>query len=201
MHSGIICIEEFTSRLEECCRAHQGDASSDSIALSERALIDFVNKKAEELAQELKLWIPFSEVSKLGVPSPSGVENDVYYDAKTDCMVKVNNLMTSKDVLSLFHRFLLHSSIFPQTGYQLIGFTGFGNGSIFPIVSQAYVPDATYATHGEILDYMEALGFHQIAEASFSNDFLIISDLRPRNVLKSVSGTLYVVDADFVLRK
>ncbi len=199
MSKGTCSIEEFESKLSERCGAYQGNASTDSRPISERALSESINICAEQIAKSLDLWIPLSEASVLGVPAPSGVENDVYYDSTTDCMIKVNNLMTSKDVLSLFQRYMIHASLFPQTQYTLIGFTGFGNGSIYPILSQPYIADATFATHGEILDYMEALGFHLIGEATYSNGNITISDLRPRNVLKTPSGMLYVVDADFLI--
>lgn len=134
----------------------------------------------------------------LGVPAPSGVENDVYFDQNTNTVVKINNLMISKSVLGLIRRLLMHNNMFPHTKYTLEGFTGLGNGSIYPVLRQDYVFDATYATHGEILDYMEALGFTQNGEASFTNGKITIKDLRPRNVLKNRDGALFVIDADFL---
>ena len=41
------------------------------------------------------------------------------------------------------------------------------------------------------------LGFEQTAEASFSNGYIEVSDLRPRNVLRDSDGDMYMVDAEF----
>lgn len=106
--------------------------------------------------------------------------------------------MLSKDVLSFLKRIEYHNYFFPQTEYHLVGFTGFGNGSIYPVLKQDYIPNATYATHGEILDYMEALGATFVEDATFKIGNILISDLRPRNVLKSIdSHDIFVIDVDF----
>lgn len=199
MPTGTCSIEEFIQGLQERSAARAGNASPDSTTLSEREVIELHNSLAEELARELELWMPFQETDNLGVPMPSGVENTVYYNSSEDMMYKMNNLMTSRSVLRLLQRLNIHNSLFPQTAYELVGFTGFGRGSIYPILRQQYVPNATYATHGEILDYMESLGFAPIGEAAFANGTIEVRDLRPRNVLKTPSGSIFVVDADFRL--
>lgn len=193
-----IGLEEFEARLSNRSAQNATDASGNSRTLSEREEIGSINLCAESLAKEIGIWIPYSEAMGMGVPAPSGVENDVYFDQETNTVIKINNLMISKSVLGLLRRLILHNSMFPQTKYTLEGFTGFGNGSIYPVLRQDYVAEATYATHGEILDYMEALNFTQNGEASFTNGRLTIRDLRPRNVLKSKDGVLFVIDADFL---
>lgn len=105
--------------------------------------------------------------------------------------------MTSKSVTGLLNRLLIHNSIFPQTSYELYGFTGFGNGSIYPILRQDYIINATYATPIEIETYMAALGFQKINDSTFTNNEIIVSDLFPRNVLKDIDGDIFVVDAEF----
>ena len=152
---------------------------------------------AEALARRKGMWMEFSQISTLGTPFPSGVENDVYLNPKGNVIYKVNNLMTSKTLLSLFERLILHNSIFPQTGYLLKGFTGFGNGSIYPILRQDFIPNEREATPIEIDMYMSALGFQRIAEAKYSNGSVEVSDLHPRNVLRDSEGDLYVIDAEF----
>lgn len=191
-------LEEIEARLGNRSAENATDASGNSRTLSEREEIEAINLLAESIAKETGMWIPYSEAMAMGVPAPSGVENDVFFDQNTNTVVKINNLMISKSVLGLIRRILMHNNIFPHTRYSLEGFTGFGNGSIYPILRQDYVTDATYATHGEILDYMEALGFTQNGEASFTNGGITIKDLRPRNVLKNKEGALFVIDADFL---
>ena len=190
-------IEVFADELRRRSAENQRNAQSNSTTLSERRLIDIDNSTAENLAKEKNLWIDFSEVLSLGTPAPSGVENDVYLNKQGNFVYKVNNLMTSLCVSDFLQRIMLHNSIFPQTGYELYGFTGFGNGNVYPILKQNYIFDAEYATPIEIDTYMSALDFEKVDEATFTNGEIIVSDLHPRNVLKDKDGDLYVVDAEF----
>ena len=190
-------IEVFADELRRRSEENQRNAQSDSTTLSERSIIDIDNSTAENFAKEVKLWIDISEVVTLGTPAPSGVENEVYLNKNGNFVYKVNNLMTSRCVSDFLQRILLHNSIFPQTGYELYAFTGFGNGSVYPILKQNYIFDAEYATPVEIDTYMSALGFEKVDEATFTNGEVIISDLYPRNVLKDKDGDLFVVDAEF----
>ena len=190
-------IEVFADELRRRSAENQRNAQSNSTTLSERRLIDIDNSTAENLAKEKNLWIDFSEVLTLGTPAPSGVENDVYLNKQGNFVYKVNNLMTSRCVSDFLQRIMLHNSIFPQTGYELYGFTGFGNGNVYPILKQNYIFDAEYATPIEIDTYMSALDFEKVDEATFTNGEIVVSDLHPRNVLKDKDGDLYVVDAEF----
>ena len=190
-------IEVFADELRRRSAENQRNAQSNSTTLSERRLIDIDNSTAENLAKEKNLWIDFSEILSLGTPAPSGVENDVYLNKQGNFVYKVNNLMTSLCVSDFLQRIMLHNSIFPQTGYELYGFTGFGNGNVYPILKQNYIFDAEYATPIEIDTYMSALDFEKVDEATFTNGEIVVSDLHPRNVLKDKDGDLYVVDAEF----
>jgi len=79
----------------------------------------------------------------------------------------------------------------------MAGFTGFGRGSIYPILIQDYIPNSTHPTPTEIAEYMTSLGFAQCGDARFSNGYIEVSDLHPRNVLKDDEGDFFVVDAEF----
>lgn len=192
-----IPIEVFTDKLRRRSREDQSYAQRDSASLSSRQLIDLESRTVESLAKELGIWLDFSDVSRLGTPAPSGMENEVYLNNEGNLVYKVNNLMLSHSVGELLNRVLLHNYYFPQTRYDLYGFTGFGHGSVYPILVQDYIDDVTYATVEDIDFYMTSLGFHQVGEAQYANEVVEIKDLRPRNVLKDRNGDLYVIDADF----
>lgn len=189
-------IEVFAVELQRRIQESSGDAPENSQTLSSLSL-EKEAVVAEKLARSKGLWMDFSGINNLGTPFPSGVENDVYLNPHGNVIYKVNNLMTSKMLLSLFERLLLHNAIFPQTSYQLKGFTGFGKGSIYPILRQDFIPNEREATPIEIDMYMSAIGFQKIANGRYSNGSIEISDLFPRNVLRDFEGDLYVVDADF----
>lgn len=166
-------------------QAHKGE-------LSEREIADI----AEAYAKDANSWVPLPDQPKLGTPLPSGVESEVYYNELDGFVYKVNNLSLSKNILSFLERINLHNKLFPETQYELIGFSGFGNGSVYPIVRQRFIPNAEFATPEEIDSYMRSLGFEKTSkEAEYSNGEYVVSDLRPRNVLKDSDGDIYVVDA------
>lgn len=157
-----------------------------------------VNQMIETQAKENGLWAPIQNLSHLGTPFLSGNENDTYLDRENAAVYKMNNLVNSKNLPELFKRIDLHNELFPQTKYELVGFTGFGNGgTIYPIYKQEYIDNAEFATPEEIGAYMQDLGFNKAGEAEYSNGDITISDLRPRNVLKDTEGDIYVIDADF----
>ena len=91
----------------------------------------------------------------------------------------------------------IHNQIFPQTSYSLVGFTGFGSGSVYPVLSQDFVPNEREATPIEIDMYMSAIGFTKIDESEYQKDNLIAFDLKPRNVLRDTDGDIFVIDVDF----
>ena len=166
-------------------QAHKGE-------LSEREIADI----AEAYAKEANSWVPLPDQPKLGTPLPSGVECEVYYNELDGFVYKVNNLSLSKNILSFLERINLHNKLFPETQYELIGFSGFSNGSVYPIVRQRFIPNAEFATPEEIDSYMRSLGFEKTSkEAEYSNGEYVVSDLRPRNVLKDADGDIYVIDA------
>lgn len=188
-------IEIFATELRRRIKEGSGNASENfrdvsSVNPQDEALI------AEDLARTEGMWMDFSEIANLGTPFPNGVENDVFLNSNGNLIYKVNNLMTSKTLLALFDRLILHNSLFPQTGYKLKGFTGFGNGSIYPILSQDFIPNEREATPIEIDMYMAALGFQKISDAKYSNETIEVSDLHSRNVLRDKDGDLYVIDAE-----
>jgi len=155
----------------------------------------------EQYTIENSLWIPINDIFSLGVPFPSGNENDVYLNSEERVVYKVNNLINSGNIVNLLNRITAHNNIFPQTKYQLVGFTGFHNRSVMPVIKQNYIGNSEFATPTEIADYMQALGFKKLSDTSFTNGQYIVSDLFPRNVLKSENGNIYVIDDIIKLNK
>ena len=190
-------IQVFADKLRRRSEESTRNAQKNSSTLSVEKTTDAICRIVESIAKEDGLWIDFVDISSLGTPLPSGVENDVYLSADGNFVYKVNNLMTSKNILRLFDRLLLHNAVFPQTAYQLQGFTGFGNGSVYPVIRQDFIVYDREATPIEIDTYMSALRFDKIEEAKYANGAIEVSDLHPRNVLRDIDGDIFVVDAEF----
>ena len=184
-------MEKALSELKRGSEENGRNAQTSGGTVSGREEVE--SRIAERYAKANGIWIPMEETFSLGEPAPSGNENDVYFNSEENSVYKVNNLMNSGNISSLLERLKLHNQYFPDTKYELAGFTGFGNGNVYPVLRQRYVE----TTPSEIDNYMEALGFEKIGEAKYSNGEVIISDLRPRNVLRDSDNDYYVVDAEF----
>ena len=156
---------------------------------------------AEEWAKSNGLWTDYSLLSDFGVPFQSGNENDNYLSGD-GYVYKVNNLMNSRrDLQTYLDGVELHNRLFPNSAYEFVGLSGFGNGSVYPVFRQQYVQNARLASPDEIDSYIRSLGFEPTGnEAEYGNGEIVVSDLRPRNVLKSENGNIYVVDAELKVR-
>lgn len=157
--------------------------------------LDIEQRVAEQFAKENHIWIPAQNVFMLGVPGPSGNENDTY--VSNDIIYKVNNLLNSGSILGLLQKLQIHNDLFYETAYSFYGFTGFEGRTVMPVFQQRLVKDATPATPIEIETYMAAIGFHSTGQkGGFSNGSYEVWDLVPRNVLKDKDGDLFVIDAE-----
>ena len=134
-------------------------------------------------------------VFDLGVPGPSGNENDTYVAKNT--IYKVNNLLNSGSICKLLDKILLHNLIFPNTAYSFYGFTGYDGRTIMPIIEQDRICEAQPATQIMIDTYMSALGFEKVGDTGrFSNNKYIVWDVVPRNVLVDKDGDIFIIDAE-----
>ncbi len=97
----------------------------------------------------------------------------------------MNNLIHTGSFYKLFKRLLIHNSLFPQTAYFLVGFTGYEGRTIYPLLSQVYIENAKPAEPSEIKKYMMASGALVLLMIGHMREMVIvISDLKPKNVLK-----------------
>ena len=136
-----------------------------------------------------------SDVFSLGVPGPSGNENDTYVAEKV--VFKVNNLLNSGSIVAFLRRIVMHNTIFPDTSYALYGFAGFDGRTVQPVIVQPRVADAHPATQIMIDTYMVAIGFAKTEKKGcFINNKYEVSDLVPRNVLIDQEGDIFVIDAE-----
>ena len=185
-------IQEVSNELQRLCRLHEkesgnGKANGTRFEIEQRA--------AEQYAKSVGIWIPMDNVFDLGIPGPSGNENDTY--VAKDTIYKVNNLLNSGGICKLLDKILLHNLIFPNTAYKICGFTGYEGRTIMPVLEQERICEAQPATQIMIDTYMSALGFEKEGDTGcFSNKEFKVWDVVPRNVLVDKDGDMYVVDAE-----
>lgn len=185
-------IEAVADELRRRCKLYEAQRRDGQSYVSP---FEAEQRAAENFAKEYGLWIPMEHVFDLGTPGPSGNENDTY--VSNDVIYKVNNLLNSGNIISLFEKVRIHNEIFPDTFYQLHAFTGFDGRTIMPILRQDLVKDAEPTPQIAIDTYMAALGFNrEDVVGRYSNTNYIVWDLIPRNVLRDRDGDIFVVDAE-----
>ncbi len=185
-------IREVADELRRRCQLYEAqlrDSQSDVNHL------DVEQRVAELYAKENGMWLSMSDVFVMGVPGPSGNENDTY--VSNDIIYKVNNLLNTGSILRLLDRVMWHNNLFYDTAYTLCAFTGFEGRTIMPVLQQRLVKNSVPATAIEIDTYMAAIGFtKQNDKGRYANKEFIVWDLVPRNVLRDKDGDIYVIDAE-----
>ena len=185
-------ITAIANELERLCAVHEaqcgiGQANVDAFEIEQRA--------AERMAKEHGFWISMPEVFSLGMPGPSGNENDTYV-AET-LIYKVNNLFNSGSIVAQLRKIAMHNILFPDTAYSFHCFAGFDGRMVQPVMAQPRVSNAQPATQITIDTYMAALGFEKTLEIGrYVNGQYEVWDVVPRNVLIDKDGDIYVVDAE-----
>ncbi len=189
-------IHEVADELRRRCQLYEAQLRDGQGNVNH---LDVEQRVAEQYAKENGIWIPVSNVFELGIPGPSGNENDTF--VSNDIIYKVNNLLNSGSILRLLDRIMWHNNLFYDTAYSLYGFTGFDGRTIMPVLQQRLVKDAIPATSIEIETYMAALGFvKKDNEGRYANDEYEVWDLVPRNVLKDKDGDIFIIDAEIALK-
>ncbi len=191
-------MEKIAHKLRESIEAAERKRKGQT-PLTRHEKEDIEKFAALNYAKENGIWI--ENLYSLGRPTKvSGYENTLALDEKNDIIYKSNNLFNSKFLISnLFKQIQIHNTLFPETHYEFVGFTGVDNGLNRPphvevIIKQDFIENATQASPQEIADFMISLGFEKINDTSFTNGEYTVSDLFPRNVLKDENDIIYVVD-------
>lgn len=185
-------IATITNELERLCAVYEAQSRDSKADVSH---FEAEQRVAEKMAKANGYWIPMMDIFDLGVPGPSGNENDTYVAERI--IYKVNNLLNSGSIVNLLRKILMHNIIFPDTAYTFYGFAGFDGRTVQPVITQPRVEDARPATQIMIDTYMAALGFEKTTtEGRFSNGTYEVWDLVPRNVLVDADGDIFVVDAE-----
>ena len=185
-------IAAIADQLERLCAIHEAQRGD---SLKDVSRFETEQRAAEQMAKSQGFWIPMMDVFDLGVPGPSGNENDTYVGEKV--IYKVNNLLNSGSIVALLRKILMHNQIFPDTAYSFRGFAGFDGRTVQPIIIQPRIANARPATRIMIETYMAAIGFEKTAqEGRFRNGQYEVWDVVPRNVLVDEEGDIFVIDAE-----
>ena len=190
-------IHEIADELRRRCKLYETQLRNSQGNVSH---LDIEQRVAELYAKENGMWIAMSDIFDLGIPGPSGNENDTY--VSNNIIYKVNNLLNTGSILRFLDRVMWHNILFYDTAYTLYGFTGFEGRSIMPVLQQQLVKEAVPATAIEIDTYMAAIGFiKKNSEGRYANNEYEVWDLVPRNVLKDKDGDIFIIDAEIARKR
>ena len=104
-------IAAIADELERICTVHEAQFLDGQEHVSR---FEAEQRAAEKMAKSNGYWIPMMDIFDLGVPGPSGNENDTYVSEKV--IYKVNNLLNSGSIVALLRKINMHNIIFPDTG-------------------------------------------------------------------------------------
>ncbi len=189
-------MEEIANRLKRCNPENENK-------LKGHQLEDLEKEVAFKYAKEKGLWI--DDIYTLGhYTGISGHENTILLDTENNVIYKSNNLFNSKFLISnLLKKIENHNELFPETKYDLVGFTGIDKGNnktpyVEVIIKQDYAKDVIQATTKQINEFMFYIGFKNTTPGSYVNNKYLVFDLYPRNVLIDKNGVFYIIDAEII---
>ena len=127
-----------------------------------------------------------------------GAEQKVYLNG-TDHVIKLNDAIYYTSWLDYFHNLLLHNFFFPDTAYELRGFTK-QDDVLYAVVAQAFVSITQLTDLNEVRLFLSSNGFNNTRNNDYQNHELgiILEDLHDENVLTR-NGVLYFIDTVFYI--
>ena len=147
-----------------------------------------------------KIFLPEKEFQSLygNRPDAQGNEQLVYVCNDGKFVIKVNDCAYHGTWLEFFDRLALHNFLFPETSYELTGFTtrkGFhGEDRFACIIKQPFVQAERGATFAEVAQDMVQRGFRHLKRNDFYNPELglIVEDLHDENVFWFMNQLIYI---------
>jgi hypothetical protein len=127
-----------------------------------------------------------------------GAEQKVYLK-DTQLVIKLNDSIYFETWQDYLHNLLLHNYFFPDTAYELIGFTVIDK-VLFAVVQQPFVISTEPTNLGMVRQFLESNGFKNTRHNDYYHPELgvILEDLHDENVLTQ-NGMLYFIDTVFYL--
>lgn len=175
------------------CYLNDG-AQASAIIEDEKYIKKQETKKLESYISDKNLWIDID----LSQYVSEGAEQKVYLK-DTENVLKLNDSIYYNSWKDYLYNLLLHNYFFPDTAYDLIGFTK-GNDILYAVVQQSYVSITANTDLKQVKEFLTLNGF----ENNRNNDYInlelgiILEDLHDENVLTR-NDILYFIDTVFYL--
>jgi hypothetical protein len=154
-------------------------------------------KRLEKLITDQNLWISDIDFSQY---VSEGAEQRVYLK-DSDHVLKLNDAIYYSYWTDYFHNLLLHNFFFPDTAYELLGFTK-ESENLYAVVKQPFVTITQETDLNKVKAFLESNGFFNNRNNDYINLDLgiILEDLHDENVLTK-NDVLYFIDTVFYTMK
>ena len=151
-------------------------------------------KRLEIYISAKNLWIAIDLTQYVS----EGAEQRVYLK-DTENVLKLNDSIYYNSWKDYFYNLLLHNYFFPDTAYDLIGFTK-DNEILYAVVQQSYVSITSNTDLNQVKEFLTLNGFENNRNNDYINPELgiILEDLHDENVLTR-NEVLYFIDTVFYL--
>ena len=151
-------------------------------------------KRLEDYISKEKFWVTID----LSQYVSEGAEQKVYLK-DTENVLKLNDAIYYNSWKDYFYNLLLHNYFFPDTAYELIGFTK-DNAILYAVVQQSYVSIITTTDLSQVKNFLTLNGFENVRNNDYYNPELgiILEDLHDENVLTK-NDILYFIDTVFYI--
>jgi hypothetical protein len=167
---------------------------------TQQEIIEAQEQLLKQYATDKNLWIREQDVAATSVRQlESGYESRVYL-GMDNRVTKFVNLSTLRYIPSDFidNRISLYNHLFPDTPYELIGFSEKDERVEF-VLRQPFILgrhlDFNIEDDVQLLDAeMQKQGFHKLMQGEYENDCYGLYDLRNGNVIIDEDGNLFFID-------
>ena len=159
----------------------------------------------EKQAERIELWAKAADVwfddidtsltNILGEKIAEGGEAIVYDHGAT--LIKSIGLDYFVEPVLALDRISLHNAYFPETRLTVLGFGRDSNNEFKIIVEQPFIKGERISDD-EIAEYMKKMGFklYNPRNWTFATPEIYLSDMHDENVIRSLSGNIFVIDCD-----
>ncbi len=183
-------IQAITSYLGNGTRTSQEAEDTKQIREQE-------TKSLEGYITSHSLWVNDIDFSQY---VSEGAEQRVYLK-DSEHVLKLNDAIYYSYWVDYLNNLLLHNYFFPDTAYELIGFTK-EEERLYAVVKQPFVTITQVTDLKKVKEFLEANGFVNVRNNDYRNTSIgiILEDLHDENVLTK-NGILYFIDTVFYITK
>jgi len=155
-------------------------------------------QRIERWAKAVGIWVDrVDEVlpDVLGEQIAEGGEACVYDDGTT--LIKSIGLDYYIQPVLALDRISLHNAYFPETSLSVVGFGRTSEGDFKVVVKQPFIRGMRVSDE-EIAVFMQNMGFElrNLRNWTYVTPEIYLSDMHDENVIKSETGTMFVIDCD-----